>query len=213
MFLEAPKLTPKEVERLLKYREVMQAIQLKGKTHVLSKELAAALNISPEQVRHDTMHLRIKGKPRVGYVIESFLDEINKFFAAETNACIVGLGNLGKALISYFNTRKTSLNLIVALDNDAEKSNRIFAGTYVYHTSDMDKIVGEKNIRIAVLAVPAEHAQKVTDSLIKAGVKAILNFAPVTLNVPADIFLENIDITLSLEKASYFALNTNNRRQ
>jgi redox-sensing transcriptional repressor len=118
---------------------------------------------------------------------------------------IVGIGNLGRALISYFAGRRPQLTLVAAFDRDRKKVNRVLHGTRCYPDKRIAEIVKSGDISIAIIAVPASEAQAVAKKCVKAGIKGILNFAPVPLHVPASIYVLDTDITMAIEKVAFFA--------
>jgi len=118
---------------------------------------------------------------------------------------LVGVGNLGKAILSYFLKRRPNLSIVAAFDQDPEKTNRVYSGCQVHHIGQLEKFVSRERAAVGIITVPASAAQEAADTLIRAGVKGIVNFAPVQLKLPPGIFLEQLDITLSIEKVAYFA--------
>lgn len=195
------------VERLFRYGQLLHARKEAGADHVFSRELAAAVDVSPEQVRRDLMNFHLKGTPQQGYPIDQLSSKLYEHLESRelTRIALVGVGNLGKAIISYFLKRRPNLSIVAAFDNDPEKAGRVYAGSQVHHISQLEKIAAREKISVAILTVPAGEAQRMSDLLVKAGVRAIVNFAPTQVEVPPSVFLEDIDITLSIEKAAYFS--------
>jgi redox-sensing transcriptional repressor len=159
------------------------------------------------QVRRDLMTLEHTGSPKRGYDVKDLSDHIGVFLDAPDGqgVAFVGIGNLGRALLSYFAGRRPKLAIAVAFDNDPAKVNRVIHGCRCYPVSELSKVVRELGVRIAVLTVPAREAQNIADELVEAGVSGILNFAPVPLRVPPGVYAEDIDMTMSLETVAYFA--------
>ncbi len=195
------------VERFFRYCQFLHTRIEAGSEFVFSHELAASVGVSPEQVRRDLMNFSLKGTPQKGYSAGEFLRELYAHLesSSRTNVVLVGTGNLGKAILSYFNKRRPNLSIVAAFDQDPEKSDRVVAGCHVYHISQLEKIARDQKALVGIITVPAQSAQEVAALLIKSGIKGILNFAPINLRLPPEIFLEHIDITLSIEKAVYFA--------
>jgi redox-sensing transcriptional repressor len=117
----------------------------------------------------------------------------------------VGVGNLGKAILSYFAGRRPNLQIVAAFDNDLYKVNRAIHGCRCYAMEHLYEVAQAQGIRLAIITVPAQAAQDVADALVQAGIRGILNFAPVRLRVPPHMYVEDIDMTVSLEKVAYFA--------
>jgi redox-sensing transcriptional repressor len=107
--------------------------------------------------------------------------------------------------MAYFTGRRPNLSIVAAFDNDPYKADRVIHGCRCYVLEDLDRVIREEDIRVAIIAVPATEAQAVADLLVRAGVAGMLNFAPVRLHVPSHIYVEDIDMTMSLEKVAYFA--------
>jgi redox-sensing transcriptional repressor len=144
---------------------------------------------------------------RRGYVIEELIRVIATIIDAERtmNVAVIGLGKYGTAISSYFVGKRPKLEIVAAFDADSEKEGRKVAGIKCFHIDKLDEVVKDKNISIAILTVPPEHAIDVKDRLVRAGIKGILNFTSVLLDVPDDVYLEEYDMITSLEKVAYFA--------
>ncbi|MBL6989193.1 MAG: redox-sensing transcriptional repressor Rex [Bacteriovoracaceae bacterium] len=202
------KIPPKVVERLLLYRQILRRIQNTGGEFIFSHELASIARASSAQVRRDLMMLKHSGTPQRGYNIRMILDEIGSIVDTKDgqNVALVGVGNLGRAIISYFSTRKPKLKVIAAFDVDEQLIGTEIYGCPCHHITDLGDIAKEENIRVGIIAVPGKIAQDVADILVEAGVNGVVNFAPQRIHVPSDVFLENVDITIAIEKAAYFAI-------
>lgn len=197
----------KSVERLLKYLELVKKKLADGEHFVFSHELASYVGVSPVQVRRDLMDFDIEGTPQKGYPVKDFFTHVCNHVKCNlrTKLALVGVGNLGKAILSYFVKRRPNLEISAAFDMDHEKTDRIYCGCKVYHISELPVIVKKENISVGIITVPADSAQEIADIFVKAGIKGIVNFAPVMIKVPEHVFVDQIDITLSIEKTAYFA--------
>ena len=197
----------KAIERLLKYLEYVKNKKAEGQNYVFSHELADFVGVTPAQVRQDLMDFNIEGTPQKGYPVDSFFNEICSHLKCEmkTRIILVGVGNLGKAILSYFVKIKPNLEIVAAFDTDRDKTDRIYAGTKIKNMDELSDFVKKEKIRVAIITTPADVAQKTADILIKCGVRGIVNFAPFAIKVPENVFVEQIDITLSIEKTAYFA--------
>lgn len=195
------------VERFFRYCQFLHARLEAGSEFVFSRELATAVGVSPEQVRRDLMNFSLKGTPQRGYFIKDFLAELYAHLESSslTKMVLVGVGNLGKAILSYFLKRRPNLSIVAAFDQDPEKTSRVYSGCQVYHIGQLEKLVAKEKAAVGIITVPASSAQEAADALVRAGVKGIVNFAPAQLKLPPGVFLEQLDITLSIEKAAYFA--------
>lgn len=202
----------KTVERLSQYRRVLLENLKTGKTRINSLELAAQLHNTPEQVRRDIMLMGYHNAFRRGYDIESLIKSISKVLDSETNqnVAIVGLGNLGRALIGYLKGKKTNLSIVAAFDTNPEKINRIIGGVNCYSNEIMAETIKKLDISIAILTVPGDVAATTAETLVLSGIKGILNYTPVRLNVPDNVYLEEYDMLTSLEKVSFFVKQNTN---
>jgi len=205
-FMIQRKLPEKTVERLSEYRRTLLNCLSEGKTHIYSHDLAKLHNITAVQVRRDIMFIGYTSAQRKGYDIKDMISVIGKVLDADIglNVAIVGIGNLGRAITTYFSGKRSKLNIVAAFDNDPNKIDQIVAGVPCYHISKIDKIVKEKNIIIGIITVPSDFASETCNSLVMAGIKGILNFTSVPLNVPEKVYLENSDMITLLEKVAYF---------
>lgn len=203
----------KTVERLSQYRRSLLMILSKEKTHVFSHEIAQMLHITPVQVRRDLMLIGYSGNLRKGYDIKELIELIGRIIDSEKGqrVCVIGLGNLGKAIISYFKGKRSKLSIIAAFDTNPEKINRVYDGVACYHINQLADIVRQNNISIGIIAVPSEEAPEIAEILVLAGVKGILNFTPKPLNVPPYVYLEEYDMITSLEKVAFFAKKNDER--
>jgi redox-sensing transcriptional repressor len=121
------------------------------------------------------------------------------------SVALVGVGNLGKAILSYFSGRRPRLSIEAAFDTDPAKANRVVHGCRCYPLDEMERVIRSRGIELGMLTVPADQAQGVAEKLVRAGVRGILNFAPIRLSLPEEVHVEDIDMTMSLEKVAFFA--------
>ena len=203
----------KTVERLSQYRRALLMILSKEKTHVFSHEIAQMLHITPVQVRRDLMLIGYSGNLRKGYDIKELIELIGRIIDSDKGqrVAVIGLGNLGKAIISYFKGKRSKLSIIAAFDVNPEKINRVYDGVACYHISQISDIIKQNNISIGIIAVPSEQAPEIAEILVMAGIKGILNFTPKPLNVPPFVYLEEYDMITSLEKVAFFAKKNDER--
>lgn len=204
--MKTTKLPEKTVERLSEYRRTLLNCLAQGKTHIFSHELAQLHNITAVQVRRDIMFIGYSSVLRKGYDVNELVNVIGKIIDSEEglNVAIIGIGNLGRAITHYFMGKRSKLNIMAAFDNDPKKIERVISGVKCYSIQSLPEIVKELDITIALLTVPANAAPETMEVLVKGGIKGILNFTTVPLNVPSSVYLEEYDMITSLEKVAYF---------
>jgi len=178
-----------------------------GVANTFSHQLAHLAGVTPAQVRRDLMAIGYSGTTKRGYEVPEMVESIGQFLDAShgQGVALVGVGNLGRAILAYFAGRRPNLAIVAAFDNDPYKVNRVIHGCHCHGLDDVSRVVREQDIKVAILTVPASVAQAVADSLVSAGVRGILNFAPTRLRVPPHTYVEDIDMTMSLEKVAFFA--------
>ncbi len=197
----------KRIERLSIYRRFLQEIAGSDPESVYSHELAEKTGVTPAQVRRDLMEIGFTGHTKKGYRIAELITAIGNFLdSPEGDAvALVGLGNLGRALLPFFAGHHPKLRITAAFDTDPLKTGRVICGCRCFPLSELDKVIAREKIRVAILTVPAAHAQKAAERLAAAGVRGILNFAPVLIRLPKSVTVETMDITIALEKIAFFA--------
>jgi redox-sensing transcriptional repressor len=177
-----------------------------GKSHIYSHELAALLHNTAVQVRRDMMLMGFTSMQRKGYAIKELIDAIGELIdtADGMNVVVVGAGNLGRAITGYFRGKRSKLNIVATFDVDPDKIGRMIAGVKCYSQDDFQRLVNELQVSIAILTVPTEFARKTAEFVAANGIKGILNFTTVPLNMPPHVYLEEYDMITSLEKIAYF---------
>jgi redox-sensing transcriptional repressor len=201
------RVSDKLVGRMSLYRRLLRDLSLQGGTGIYSHNLALWTGGSAAQVRRDLMTIGFSGSPVKGYDVRQLTERIGEFLdapAAQT-AALVGVGNLGRAILSYFDDRRPKLSIAAAFDVDAEKVDRVIHGCRCHPLKEMPRVMAEHGVSVGIITVPAGQAQAVADQLIAAGARALVNFSPIRLHVPPQVFVEEIDMTTSLERAAYFA--------
>jgi redox-sensing transcriptional repressor len=200
------KLPEKTVERLSEYRRTLLSYLATGKTHIFSHELAHLHHITAVQVRRDLMFIGYSSMQRKGYDVNELILVIGNILDSKDglNVAIVGIGNLGRAITTYFTGKRSKLNIIAAFDTDTDKIDRVISGVKCYSMQKLPEVLKEMDIHIAILTVPVDHAVVTAEKLVLAGIKGILNFTTALLNVPSNVYLEEYDMVTSLEKVAYF---------
>lgn len=187
----------------LYYRALLES----RKTEIISsEELANLIGVTAAQVRRDLTYFGQFGIPGKGYQVNELRTRILKILGTDKcwNVGLVGIGNLGSAFLSYNGFRKQGFNIICAFDSNVRKIGRIFKGIKIQAISELQAMVKKRSIKMAIVAVPVDSAQEVVDMLVKSGVKAILNFAPIRPQVPDGVQLLNIDLSMELERLAHF---------
>jgi redox-sensing transcriptional repressor len=200
------KLPEKTVERLSEYRRTLLECLTRGKTHIYSHELARLHNITAVQVRRDLMLIGYSSMKKRGYDAKELVDVIGKLVDHKNglNVAVIGMGNLGRAVTTYFIGKRPKLNIVATFDVDSNKTNRVISGIHCYHIKDLKEMVKSSNISIAIITSPPDTASAIAETLVMAGIKGILNFTTTPINVPDSIFLEEYDMITSIEKVAYF---------
>jgi len=198
------------IGRLSLYRRLLESSIPGGRDTVFSHELAGLACVTPAQVRRDLMATGCSGSPGKGYRIRDLIEGISKVLddPEGQSVALVGVGNLGRAILTYFSGRRRNLRITASFDVDPLKTGRVINGCRCYSMSELGDVLERGSIKTAILAVPAGKAQETTDALVAAGVRGILNYAPVPLRVPDGVFLEERDMTMSLETVAFFARKT-----
>ncbi len=175
-----------------------------------SHELASLACVTPAQVRRDMMFTGCMGSPGRGYRKRELIESISSVLDEPSvqKVALIGAGNLGRAILAYFAGRRPNLQITASFDSDPQKTGRVINGCRCYAMSELKTVLEAEGILAAILAVPAARAQQTTDILVEAGIRGILNYAPVPLRVPDGVFLEERDMTMSLETVAFFARRT-----
>lgn len=199
--------TPKTIGRLCLYRRILKELAAKGDTHVFSHALAALARCSSAQVRRDVMTVGYSGTPAKGYEVLALMESIGEFLDARDGepVVVVGVGNLGRALLAHFSRRSSGFSLIGGFDTDPDRINRVICGCRCHGLGDLPEVVRKEGVQVGVIAVPPEAAQEIAQQLYSSGVRALVNFAPVRVWVPDGVYVENVDLVTTLERAAFYA--------
>jgi redox-sensing transcriptional repressor len=197
------------IERLITYREVLGRSLASGVEIVSSKQLGKSAGCTADAVRNDLKLVEYCGTPGRGYEVRELLDSISALLdpSATEPVVLVGAGALGRAVLRYVAERRSRMSVRAIFDKAPAKVNRRIRGRYCYPIARLRPFVKKAEIQLGIITVPAKEAQGVADLLVDAGVKGLMNFAPVSLSVGPDVVVENMDIMVALAKLSYFVRN------
>ena len=201
-----PELIPNPaVRRLSLYLRQLEAFERKDRRTISSKQLGESLGLTDAQVRKDLAYFGQFGHPGIGYRVEDLIAQVRKILGTDKtwNVLLVGAGNLGRALMAYKGFEKKGFRLSAVFDADPSKIGKKQGPFPIQALSELSATIGAKNIRLGIIAVPADHAQDVADQLVAAGLRGILNFAPVSISVPGDVALTAVDLAVQLEQLSF----------
>jgi redox-sensing transcriptional repressor len=201
------------IHRLSLYYRALSLLEKENHETVSSKELAKREKLTPAQVRKDLSFFGSFGTRGLGYPVQELKIKIASILGIDRSwrVALIGLGNIGSALVSYKEFQKQGFQIVKLFDNDQRKIGSNHKGIVVSDVKNLQSELKEAKIEMVVLAVPATVAQYIVDDVVRAGVKSILNFAPVNLKVPEDVHLRNENMVMELEYLSFAMVN--NRRQ
>ncbi len=200
-------LPEKTVERLSIFRRSLLDCLSNGKNYIYSHEIAALHHITAVQVRRDIMLIGYTSKATKGYDVKELIDLIGNIIDTEEgqNIAVIGVGNLGRALIGYFKNRRAKLTIVACFDINPEKIGQYYSEVECYNMNRLGEIINDKSISIGIITVPPDKAVEVANSLVESGIKGILNYSSAKISLPGNVFHEELDMTTSLEKVAYFA--------
>jgi len=200
------KISELTTNRLSVYLRCLNELAAEGERTVSSETLAKRFHMNSAQIRKDLANFGEFGVRGVGYYIDSLRAHLTKILGLdkEHRVGIVGAGRLGTALADYYGFQQTNFKVVALFDSDKRKIGKKIGQVEIFDIKNFASAVKKDKIEVAVIAVPAEHARDVLQRVIKAGIKAIMNFAPVPLGVADDVKLKTVDLTTSLESLSYF---------
>ena len=206
-----PKIPEMTVRRLSVYTRGLQQLEEDGVKTVSSQELAERFNFNSAQVRKDLAYFGEFGVRGIGYYVAGLKAELQKILGLDREwpVALVGLGNLGSALFHYKGFSKQGFRIVAIFDDDPAKAGTTQEGVPIMPMRDLPKETKARNLQIAIVAVPAESAQAVTEKLTAAGIKAILNFAPGRIRAVKEVRLKNVDLSIELESLSFYLAQGN----
>jgi redox-sensing transcriptional repressor len=202
---ELHRLSRASVHRFSLYLRHLERLQNEGAQKVSSSQLGTALGINDAQVRKDLAYLGNLGQPGIGYPIGDLIAALRCRLGIDRPwpAVLVGVGNLARALLHYRGFQRQGFNFVALFDADAKKVGQQLDGLQIYPPERMAEVIAQTGAELGVLAVPASAAQGVADSLVAAGIRGILNFAPTVLRLPPNVSLVSVDLAVQLEQLAF----------
>ena len=194
------------MRRLSVFTRCLLQLEEDGVKTISSQELAERFSLNSAQVRKDLAYFGEFGVRGIGYYVSGLKAELQRILGLDREwpVALVGLGNLGAALFHYKGFARQGFRIAVVIDDDPAKIGREIEGVPIVAGRDMAREIKARSVQIAIVAVPPEAAQTVTEQLVTAGIKAVLNFAPTRLRVARDVRLKNVDLSIELETLSFY---------
>lgn len=203
------------IRRLSLYLRALSLLDKKGVKTISSKELASREKLTPAQVRKDLSFFGSFGTRGLGYPVSELRSEIAGILGINRiwKVALFGVGNIGSAMVSYKEFARQGFQIVKLFDNDQRKIGSNHKGIIVSDVSNLEPEIKEAGIEIAIIGVPATVAQYIVDDIVAAGIKAILNFAPINLKVPSDVYLRNENMSMELEYLSFAMVNNHSEKK
>ena len=192
--------------RLPQYLRTLTRLRNQGIDVVSSRQLGDLIQMTPAQIRKDLSYFGRFGKQGRGYTISGLIKQLRTILALneEWKVGLVGIGRLGRAILSYPGFSSEGFKIVAAFDSEPSQVGQMVGGIMIQPMHKLAEIISAEGIQICITAVPADFAQSVIDELISSGVKSIVNYAPVGIQVPDDIKLRNIDPVIALQSMTYY---------
>jgi len=202
------------IHRLSLYLRALSLLEREGYETVSSKELANIEKLTPAQVRKDLSFFGSFGTRGLGYPVCELRNKITSILGIDRvwKVALFGVGNIGSALVSYKEFSRQGFQITRLFDNDQRKIGSNHKGIIITDSKNIEKELKEAGIEIAIIATPAAVAQNLVDDIVASGIKAILNFAPINLRVPSDIYLRNENMSIELEYLSFALINNHSQK-
>jgi redox-sensing transcriptional repressor len=193
------------VRRLSLYLRQLEDFARKDRRTISSKQLGESLGITDAQVRKDLAYFGQFGHPGIGYRVDDLIAQLKHILGTDKtwNVLLVGAGNIGRALCAYKGFAAKGFRVVAVFDNDPSKVGKKLGPHIIQPLNDIEATAQKNGAKLAVIAVPADAAQDVADRLVAAGVRGLMNFAPVSLSVPKDVAMNAVDVAVQLEQLSF----------
>lgn len=194
------------VGRLPRYLQALQHLHQDGQKTTSSQELGEKVGISAAQIRKDLSLFGEFGKQGTGYSISFLIDQLQNILKVDRvwDIALIGAGDLGHAIARYGGFKNRGFRIVLVFDNNPEKIGSMIGDLIIQDIAALEEKIRESDIEIAMLTTPAAAAQQIAEALAQAGIRAILNYAPITLNLPPEIHIENIDPIFQLQHMTYY---------
>ncbi len=193
------------LQRMPLYLEHLKKLRADGSSHVSAAFLAGELGLHPVQVRKDLAAVsKVDGNPRIRFTHQGLIDDKEEFLGCKNahEAVVAGVGNLGRALLSYKNFDRYGLSIIAGFDSDPEVIGSTVHGKEIFDVARLTELCGRFAVHIGIITAPAPCAQSICDAMVRGGIKAVWNFAPAHLNVPGDVIITNENLAASFAALS-----------
>ncbi len=209
------KISESTIRRLSLYYRALSVLEKENHQTVSSKELAKREKLTPAQVRKDLSFFGSFGTRGLGYPVAELRNQVASILGINRlwRVALFGVGNIGSALVSYKEFQRQGFKIVKLFDNDQRKIGSNHKGIIISDVGNMTREIQEAGIEIAVIAVPATVAQYIVDDVVDQGIKAILNFAPINLKVPDDVYLRNENMSMELEYLSFALVNNHTQKR
>lgn len=200
---------PVVIDRLPLYARALSALEAAGREVVSSQELGTRLGVTPAQIRKDLSYFGRFGKQGRGYNVHKLLDELHRILGLDRQwrMALVGVGKLGRAILGYEGFAPQGFRIVEAFDVDPKRIGKEINNLTVKNAEDLERVLLKNPVDVGIVAVPADIAQEVIDALIRCGVRAILNYAPIAAHVPRGIQIKRIEPVLALQSMTYYLKN------
>ena len=194
------------IDRLPLYARALATLEAQGREVVSSQDLGIHLNVTPAQIRKDLSYFGRFGKQGRGYNVRRLQDELRQILGMDRQwrMALVGVGRLGHAILGYEGFTPQGFRIIEAFDSNPEIVGTEINNLVIKPTSELETVLTTKPVDVGIVAVPAETAQEVIDTLVRCGVRAILNYAPIAIHVPRGVHIRRIDPVLALQSMTYY---------
>lgn len=195
------------VGRLTLYWRTLRDLDPKAPASIFSHDLASKAGVTAAQVRRDIMVVGYTGTPAHGYDVGKLRHHIEGFLfpSGEQRVALAGVGNIARALLKFFSGRRPTLRIVASFDKNPEKCDRLIGGCPCHSIDRVQEVIRELGITVGIIAVPTEEARFVARQFVEAGIRGILNFARTPLSAPPDVYVEDIDLAMSMDKVAFFA--------
>ncbi|MEJ7860401.1 MAG: redox-sensing transcriptional repressor Rex [Pyrinomonadaceae bacterium] len=210
--MKVEKISELTTNRMSIYLRCLNEFAAEGVKTVSSETIAKRFHLNSAQIRKDLAYFGEFGVRGVGYFVDELCEHLTKILGLnkEHRVAIIGAGRLGTALTDYYGFTRSNFTVSALFDSDKNKIGQKVRDVKIYDIKDFDQVSKKDKIDVVVITVPAQFAQSVLEQVTKAGIKAVMNFAPIPLRVEGNVKLKTVDLTISLESLSYFLAQPTN---